>query len=51
MAFRQSLNVRKMSGVDGESCRTQSCTRNEFAAVLEGDNGGVAAMVVKLSGG
>jgi hypothetical protein len=36
------------SRVDSGSCRTQPSTRDKFAAVVESDNGGVAAMMVEL---
>jgi hypothetical protein len=37
--------------VDSPSFRTQSSKRENFVAAVEGDNGGVAGMVVELSGG
>jgi hypothetical protein len=39
------------SRADSGSCRIQPSTRDNFTAVVEGDNGGVAAMVGELSGG
>jgi hypothetical protein len=41
--------VRAEAGL--ESCWIQLSTRNVFAAAIEGDNGGVVAIIVGVSGG